>query len=101
MKLEDLNVKPHPRGFRHEQLFENGWGCSIVPEEDGVHYEFAVLVHEDRKKAHLCYTSIVTNDVIRYCTVNAIDTLIDRVQNLPQRTTPIPQVIGLPGSYPD
>jgi hypothetical protein len=97
MKLEDLNVFPHFRGFRHEQLFENGWGVSIIPEADGIHYELAVLAHEQRKKKQLSYTSTITNDVIRMCTVDAIDTLTDRIKNLPQRSVPIPQSVGLPG----
>jgi hypothetical protein len=97
MKLEDLNVFPHFRGFRHEQLFENGWGVSIIPESDGIHYELAVLAHEERKKKQLSYTSTITNDVIRMCTVDAIDTLTDRIKNLPQRTLSLRQSIGLPG----
>jgi len=83
MKLEDLNVHPHFRGFRHEALFDNGYGVSVIPEDDGIHYELAVLEHSEGRKAHLCYTTTVTSDVLRYCTVDAIDTLIDRVRNLP------------------
>jgi hypothetical protein len=97
MKLSELNVRPHFRGFRHEALFDNGWGVSVVPECDGEHYELAVLAHEEGRKAQLSYTSTVTNDVIRMCTVNAIDTLIDRVKNLPQRTLPLRQCVGMPG----
>lgn len=83
MKLADLNVRPHPRGFMHHELFPNSYGISVIPEEDGVHYEVAVLEHVEGRKAHLCYTSTVTNDVIRYCDVNAVDTLIERIRNLP------------------
>jgi hypothetical protein len=89
MKLEDLNVVPHFRGFRHEQLFDNGYGVSVIPEEDGEHYELAVLKHEKRRKAHLTYDTVITDDVIRYATVNAVDTLIDRIANLPARTSPM------------
>lgn len=101
MKLEDLNVHPHFRGFRHEALFDNGWGVSVIPETDGEHYELAVLAHENRKRATLSYTSTVTNDVVRMCTVNAIDTLIGRVKNLPRRESSLAQCVGSPGSYPD
>ena len=45
MKLSDLNVHPHFRGFRHEALFDNGFGVSVIPEADGVHYEVAVMKH--------------------------------------------------------
>jgi hypothetical protein len=90
MKLEDLNVHPHFRGFRHEALFDNGYGVSVIPEADGEHYELAVLKHEKRKKAHLTYDTVITDDVLRYCTVNAVDALIERIENLPQRTSPLP-----------
>lgn len=89
MKLEDLNVHPHFRGFRHEALFDNGYGVSVIPEADGEHYELAVLTHEAKRKAHLTYDAAITNDVIRYATVNAIDALIERVRNLPARTVSI------------
>lgn len=86
MKLEELSLYPHPAGFQHKELFDNGYGISVIPEsvlgEDAL-YEVAVLKHAKGKKAHLCYTTEVTNDVIRYCTVNAVDALIERVRNLP------------------
>ena len=85
MKLADASIRPHFRGFIHQQLFDNGWGVSIITEEDGETYELAILAHEKGKKAHLSYDSIITNDVIRYATVNAVDTLIERVRNLPAR----------------
>jgi hypothetical protein len=83
VKLVDLNVRPHFRGFMHQQLFDNGYGISVVPEEDGVTYEVAVLEHSQGRKAHLTYDTTITNDVIRYATVNAVDTLIERIRNLP------------------
>jgi len=89
VKLEDLNVHPHFRGFRHEALFDNGYGVSVIPEPDGEHYELAVLKHEKRQKVNLTYDTVVTDDVIRYCTVNAVDTLIDRIRNLPASSVPI------------
>jgi len=85
MRLEDLNVHPHFRGFRHEALFPNGYGVSVIPEEDGEHYELAVLEHANGHKAHLTYNTVITQDVIRYCGVDAIDTLIDQVRALPPR----------------
>ena len=86
MKLEELQVRPHPRGFMHQELFENGYGISVIPENvlgENPLYEVAVLEHREGHKAHLCYTTTVTNDVIRYCTVGAVDTLIERIRNLP------------------
>lgn len=83
MKLEELNIRPHFRGFMHQQLFDNGYGISVIPEEDGETYEVAVLEHSEGKKAYLTYDTVITNDVIRYATVNAVDTLIERIRNLP------------------
>ena len=83
MKLDDLKLFPHPTGFQHRELFDNGYGISVIPELDGETYEVAVLKHSEGRKAHLCYTTEVTNDVIRFCTVNAVDTLIERIRNLP------------------
>ena len=85
MKLEDLKVRPHFRGFMHQGLFDNGYGISVIPEEDGETYEVAVLEHSQGRKAHLTYDTVITDDVIRYCTVNAVDTLIERIRNLPSR----------------
>ena len=86
MNLADLKVYPHFRGFRHQELFDNGYGISVVPEMDGEHYEVAVLEHSQGLKAHLTYDTVITDDVIRYCTVNAVDTLIERIRNLPAQT---------------
>ena len=88
MKLEDLKVYKHRAGFQHKELFENGYGISVIPEldvgEDPL-YEVAVLTHREGKHAHLTYETEITNDVIRFCTVDAVDTLIERIRNLPQR----------------
>jgi hypothetical protein len=89
MKLTDLKARPHPRGFMHQELFDNGYGVSIIPETDGVHYEVAVLEHAKGHRAHLTYDTVITDDVIRYCDVNAVDTLIDRIRNLPPRQVAI------------
>jgi hypothetical protein len=85
MTLEDLNLYPHPCGFQHLEYFPNGYGLSVIPELDGEHYELAVVEHADGAKAHLCYTSEITQDVLRYCTREAIWELRDRIQNLPPR----------------
>jgi hypothetical protein len=86
MKLDDLKIFKHPAGFQHQELFENGYGISVIPEyeigEDAL-YEVAVLSHNEGKHAHLTYETEITNDVIRFCTVDAVDTLIERIRNLP------------------
>ena len=89
MKLSELKVRPHPRGFMHQDLFDNGYGISVIPELDGEHYEVAVLELSQGHKAHLTYDTVITDDVLRYCTVNAVDTLIDRIRNLPPRTVAV------------
>jgi len=86
MKLSDLKLFKHPAGFQHRELFENGYGISVIPENIASEeplYEVAVLEHVEGQKAHLCYTSTVTYDVIRYCDVNAVDSLIELIRNLP------------------
>jgi hypothetical protein len=83
MNLSDLKAFPHPAGFQHKELFNNGYGISVIPESDGEHYEVAVLEHCEGRHAHLSYETKITNDVIRYISVDAVNTLIDRVRNLP------------------
>ena len=87
MKLEDLKIFKHPAGFQHRELFENGYGISVIPEldvgEDPL-YEVAVLAHNKGRYAHLTYETEITDDVIRFCTADAVDTLIERIRNLPK-----------------
>ena len=86
MKLDDLHLFPHPAGFQHRELFDNGYGISVVPENvvgEEPLFEVAVLQHMEGKKAHLTYETEITDDVIRYCTVDEVDSLISRIQNLP------------------
>jgi len=85
MKLNDLKVFPHPAGFQHKELFENGYGISVIPESDGQTYEVAVLEHQENKHAHLTFETEITDDVVRFCSVDYVDKLIMRVRNLPAR----------------
>ena len=89
--FENLTEHQHFRGSRYEGLFENGYGVSVVPETDGKHYELAVLKHEKRRKVTLTYDTVVTDDVLRYCTFEGTVNLIERIRNFPQRTTPLPR----------
>jgi hypothetical protein len=86
MKLSELNIRPHPRGFMHQRLFENGYGISVIPETDGKTYEIGVLEHSKGRKAHLTYDTVITNDVLRYCDVDTVDLVIDDIRHLPKRT---------------
>ncbi len=86
LTLEDLDFYPHPAGFQARALLDNGYGVSIIPERDLEHYELAVIEHKEGAKAHLCYTTEITQDVIRYATRDAVQTLVERIRNLPPRT---------------
>jgi hypothetical protein len=86
MKLADLQLFQHKAGFQHKELFDNNYGISVIPESDGVHYEVAVLQHSQGRHARLCYDSGITNDVVRYATVDDVDRLIMRIRNLPAAT---------------
>ena len=66
-----------------KQLFENGYGVSLIQESDGETFEIAVLSHKDSKYVRLTYDTPVTNDVIRYATVDDVDRLILQIRNLP------------------
>jgi hypothetical protein len=83
MKLTDLKLFKHPAGFQHRELFPNSYGVSVIPESDGITYEVAVLQHTEGKRQHLCYTTGITADVIRYATVDTVDALIERIRSLP------------------
>ena len=70
MNLADLTFREHPAGFQAVAKFLNGYGFSIVPESDGATYEVAVLFN-----GSITYKSGLTNDVLRYVTVDSIDDL--------------------------
>jgi hypothetical protein len=70
----------------HQQLFDNNYGISVIPESDGVHYEVAVLQHSQGRHAHLTYDTEVSNDVVRYCDVDRVDELIEQIRNLSAAT---------------
>lgn len=82
MQLQDFDWRKHPAGFQAVKLFPNGFGCSVIPESDNVSYEVAILEHEGGVRSHLCYTSGLTDDVLRYLTVDEVHNLIMRVRNL-------------------
>ena len=66
-----------------KQLFENGYGVSVLTESDGETYEIAVLSHKDRKYVRLVYDTGITSDVIRYATNAEAMSVIERVRQLP------------------
>jgi hypothetical protein len=86
VKLSDLRLFPHRNGFQHKELFDNNYGISVIPEENGLTYEVAVLQHSQGRHTHLTYDTEITNDVIRYATVDDVDRLILQIRNLPAAT---------------
>jgi hypothetical protein len=84
--LEDFDFRKHPAGFQAVSLFDNGFGVSVIPESDGEHYEVAILEHENGNHSHLCYTSGLTDDVLRFLSVGDVHNLIFRVRNLKEGT---------------
>ena len=86
MKLADLRLFRHPLGFQHRELFVNNYGISVIPEDDGLTYEVAVLRHSQGRYPHLTYESPITDDVERYCDVDTVDNLIEQIRNLPTAT---------------
>jgi hypothetical protein len=65
-----FTTHPHPQGFRAIATFPNSYGLSVVPESDGKTYEVAVTCN-----GKLCYDSGITEDVLRYVTVDSVNDL--------------------------
>lgn len=86
MQLCDFDWRKHPAGFQAVGLFENGFGCSVIPEPDNVHYEVAILRHENGRHSHVDYNSGLTSDVFRWCDVDAVNEIIFKARNLPKGT---------------
>ena len=82
MKLSEMQKVPHPRGFAYRELFDNGYGISVVPEEDGASYEVGVLEHTEGKWARLTYETPITNDVIRFCYASMVDSFSEEIRSL-------------------
>ena len=82
MQLVDFDFRPHYAGFQAVGLFENGFGCSVIPESDNVHYEVAILRHKEGKHSHVDYNSGLTEDVFRWLTVDGVHSVIARARNL-------------------
>jgi len=86
MQLCDFDWRPHPAGFQAVGLFDNNFGCSVIPEPDGRHYEVAILRHKEGKHSHVCYDSGLTSDVFRWLSVDDVHDIIARARNLKEGT---------------
>lgn len=82
--FEEFSLTKHPAGFQARKLFDNGFGVSVIPEADGESFELAVLRHRDGFHSFVCYDSGVTDDVLRYLSVDDVYDVMLRVRNLPE-----------------
>jgi hypothetical protein len=81
-QLADFDFRPHRAGFQAVGLFDNGFGCSIIPEADQQRYEVAIMQHDNGRRATICVTSGITNDVFRYLSVDRVHDVIAVTRNL-------------------
>lgn len=86
IELQGFEFRKHPTGFQAVSLFDNGFGVSVIPESDMVHYEVAILRHDGKARSHICYDSGLTDDVFRYLTVDDVHAIIMRARNLKEGT---------------
>ena len=78
--LADFSFRPHKqRGFIATSEFENGFGMSVLPETDNVTYEVAIL-----RNGMLDYRTGITEDVLRFQSVDNVHRIAMRVRNLPK-----------------
>lgn len=82
MKLDELTFERHPLGFQAIALYPNGFGMSIIPENDGETYEVAVLDHSGKGRYKITYESGLTTDVFRWLERDEVDYLADKVKAL-------------------
>ena len=81
-QMEGFEFRKHRAGFQAVGLFDNGFGCSIIPESDGQRYEVAILSHKNGKHSNVCVTSGLTDDVFRYLSVDSVHDVIAVTRNL-------------------
>lgn len=67
--------------------FDNGYGASVVCHDysyggDQGLKELAVLKFEDEEEWHLCYTTLITDDVIGYLEDDCVEELLVAIKNL-------------------
>jgi hypothetical protein len=90
MKFTDLQFNSHPNypdtGVQAKHFFDNGYGVSVVSFpgsygfRDGL-YESAVL-KKTEEDWHICYDSVVADDVLGYQTEEEVEVLLYEIENL-------------------
>ncbi len=83
--IKTFTFRKHPMGFQAVAHFDNKFALSVLPERDGETYEVAVL-----RNGHFCDDSGITDDVLRYRTVDEVYNLVTRVRNLKEGTKVYP-----------
>jgi len=81
-RFEDLEFKENVLGgSRAELKFDNNYGISVIngygTYSDTHTFEVAVLYNRD-----LCYTTDITNDVLSYQTIENINEIMLKLQEL-------------------
>ena len=75
----EFEFRPHFQGFQAVAKFDNGFGVSVIPELDQLHYEVAVL-----RDGKISYNSGLTTDVFRFQTVTDVHNIVRQVRELEQ-----------------
>lgn len=78
INLKEFEFRKHPvAGWQATSNYDNGFGISVIPEGDGESYELAVF-----RGGKLCYDSGITDDVLRFLSVDQVHQVALRVRNL-------------------
>ena len=72
-------------GYRASMSFENGYGISVITEQNSytiptARFEIAVLYNKN-----ICYTTHITDDVIKHLSKKGVTKIMKQIQELPKR----------------
>lgn len=77
--IKSVTVSRHSPGASEQVVweFDNGYGASL--SNLGTHVELAVLRVDDRDRWRLCYTTPITNDVMRIDSREMLATMLTKI----------------------
>ena len=77
--ITSVIVRRHTHGASEQVVweFDNGYGASL--SNLGTHIELAVVRVDDRGRWRLCYTTPITNDVMRIDSREMLATLLTKI----------------------
>ena len=77
--ITSVTVRRHSPGASEQVVweFDNGYGASL--SNLGTHIELAVVRVDDRGRWRLCYTTPITNDVMRIDSREMLATLLTKI----------------------